>query len=350
MKVKQLLFLLPLIFSGCGDDNTQQKKSEYEKPLIVKLHTVSPASGEREFHFPAKVSAVQTIDIAFEIPGRLTQLDLVEGREIKKGHLMASIDSAPLERRVKENRARNEHAQSVIKRIDSLLQQKMASQQEHDEARTQAEISALALSNSIQNLSYSQLTAPFDALVSERLVENNSYVRTGDVIARLQDVSQIYFRTNVAERFFNANIHHPLIQLTATVGNSSYKVSYVEHSTQPDPITQTYEVVFAMAAVAGQQFTPGSSATITVKLIDNRLSQGVYAPLSALDGDKDKGFAVWRVQAANQQVEKVPVSTGIVSDGFISITEGLSSGDQIVAAGVSKLYEGRPVKAYQPEQ
>lgn len=350
MQLKRFLMLLPLVLSACSNDDKQSVPTLDERPLVVKLHTVSPASGERQFHFPAKISAVKTIDIAFEVSGRLTRLDLVQGRQLKKGHLLAAIDSSPFDRQVKENRARNEHAQSVIKRIDTLFKQKMASQQEHDQARTQAEIAALELSNSIQNLGYTQLTAPFDALVSERLVENNSYVRAGDVIARLQDVSQVYFTTSVAERFFRTRLRQNITNLSANFRGKNYKVSYVEHSTQSDPITQTYKVVLAMEPVAGQQFPPGSSATITVTFIDNRLSQGVYAPFSALVGDKNKGFTVWRVRPDSNTVEQVPVSTGIVTDDFVGITAGLNAGDKIVAAGMSKLYQGRLVKEYQPEQ
>ncbi|GGA82002.1 hemolysin secretion protein D [Neiella marina] len=318
----------------------------------MQLSAVQQTDSTQAYRFPATVTAVKTVELNFEVSGRLKYVDLKQGQRVQKGTLLAAIDAAPFERSVRENRARHKQARLELERIQSLYKKGLAAKRELDNAETQFEITKVDLENSIQDLSYTELRAPFDALVSERLVEADSYIVTGTAITRLQDVSKVHFEINVSERVLAANIDNKILSAKATVAGRSdneFELEYVEHTTAADPVTQTYKVVFASEPPADTHLTPGIRASANVVVGHANDSSELYVPLNALQVNPDNSYSVWRYNAKQKVVEQVAVEIGTTHGHMVVIKHGLALGDQVVSAGVSQMREGLAVKPYVAE-
>lgn len=338
------------VLSACGPANVD--KTEKEAVQAVKLAVVSNTPDVTERTFPAEVSAVKTIDVSFEVSGRLLEENLPTGTLVKQGDVLAKIDPTPFIQRLQEAEARLKQAQRDSSRTESTFERGLASQAELDNARTTLELAQIALDKAKQDFSYTTLLAPFDAQISERLVENNSYIRAGDTIARLQDVSRFYFNIHVPERLVSQHKDETPVSAAAHIISSPdkrYALEYVEHATQPDPITQTYKVVFAANDYVAD-LTPGSRAIVSVKLGYATFNDGLLVPFSAIQGDQQDGFSVWKFNSSTNQVSRTQVNVLHVQNQYALVTGELVSGDQVVAAGVSKMREGLTVKAYQAER
>ncbi|WP_348681784.1 efflux RND transporter periplasmic adaptor subunit [Alteromonas mediterranea] len=359
MRFTHLLFLSILSVSALTACSSEEpvKEQLQASPRYVKLATVSNIPDYDEFTFPAVVSAVKTVDLSFEVSGRLIQTDLVTGSDISKGKLLATIDRKPFERRVDESKTRLEQAKRELDRIEKMFAQKLVAQSSLDSAKTSYELAVIDLKNAEQDLSYTQLYAPFDAKVSQRLVENNSFVAAGTPIARLQDVSKIYFNINVPERLLTANIGRGIKQASATLATNRsqwYPVNYVEHSTQPDPVSQTYEVVFAMEPREELPLTPGARAVVKVSLQGSLYPEGLVVPVRSLVGNADAGFSVWVYNEASNSVTKQTVEVKHIEDE-LAIIKGKGQGDislglQVVAAGATQMRANMKVLPYQGEK
>ncbi|AFV84925.1 MULTISPECIES: efflux RND transporter periplasmic adaptor subunit [Alteromonas] len=359
MRFTHLLFLSILSVSAltaCSSEEPVKEQSQ-TSPRYVKLATVSNIPDYDEFTFPAVVSAVKTVDLSFEVSGRLIQTDLVTGSDISKGKLLATIDRKPFERRVDESKTRLEQAKRELDRIEKMFAQKLVAQSSLDSAKTSYELAVIDLKNAEQDLSYTQLYAPFDAKVSQRLVENNSFVAAGTPIARLQDVSKIYFNINVPERLLTANIGRGIKQASATLATNRsqwYPVNYVEHSTQPDPVSQTYEVVFAMEPREELPLTPGARAVVKVSLQGSLYPEGLVVPVRSLVGNADAGFSVWVYNEASNSVTKQTVEVKHIEDELAIIESNgqsnLTLGQKVVAAGATQMRANMKVLPYQGEK
>lgn len=344
-------FFSVLTLGACTSEDVQKQTTE--APRYVKLASVSPIPNFDEFTFPAVVSAVKTVDVSFEVSGRLTQTDLVTGSDIAKGTLLATIDRKPFERRLEQSKTRLEQAKRELDRIEKMFSQKLVAQSSLDSAMTSYELAVLDLKNAEQDLSYTQLYAPFDAKVSERLVENNSFVKSGTSIARLQDVSKIYFNINVPERLLTANLGRGIKEASATLATNStqwYPVEYVEHSTQPDPVSQTYEVVFAMAPRDELPLTPGARAVVKVSLQGTLYPDGFVVPVKALVGDEENGFAVWLYNKDTQLVAKQAINVRHIENDLAVIEGDVTLGQLVVAAGAAQMRDGLKVLPYKGEK
>ncbi|MEP4892338.1 MAG: efflux RND transporter periplasmic adaptor subunit [Aliiglaciecola sp.] len=346
-----LLSASVLLLSACGEES--QPQTQTEKARVVKLTPVISASIQNQSTFPAVVSAVKTIDLSFEVTGRLIQTDIVTGEKVKKGHLLASLDPKPFERRVKEQQTRLQQADRELSRIESMFNKNLVSQSNLDDAKTEYELAEIDLSNALQDLEYTKLRAPFDALVAKRLIDNNSFVTAGQSLAQLQDVSRIYFNINVPERVLSANQGRKIIKAQASIlGNPDkwYDLVYVEHSTQPDAVTQTYQAVFALEGQSELQVTPGARAVVNVTAETPNSNGNLLIPFRALVGSDAEGFFVWRYLADTQSVEKVQVKVLSIVDSAVVVDAQLSEQDFVISAGAAQVYAGMKVEPYHGER
>ncbi|WP_438823506.1 efflux RND transporter periplasmic adaptor subunit [Alteromonas sp. P256] len=354
MRISRTAFVTALAFLtlvACTSEKSET--SEPDSPRYVKLADVSNIPNFDEFTFPAVVSAVKTVDLSFEVSGRLIQTDLVTGNDIEKGKLLATIDRKPFERRMEESKTRLEQSKRELNRIEKMFAQNLVAQSALDSAKTSYELAMLDLKNAEEDLSYTQLYAPFDAKLSQRLVENNSFVAAGTPIARLQDVSKIYFNINVPERLLTANLGRGIKQASATLATNRsqwYPVSYVEHSTQPDPVSQTYEVVFAMEPRDELPLTPGARAIVKVSLQGSMYPEGLVVPVKSLVGDEDSGFAVWVFDKATSRVNKQSVNVKHIQNELAIIEGDISLGQRVVSAGATKMTADMKVLPYKGEK
>ena len=154
MRFSHILFLSVLsvsTLSACSSEEPAEQQANVA-PRYVKLATVSNIPDFDEFTFPAVVSAVKTVDLSFEVSGRLIQTDLVTGSDINKGKLLATIDRKPFERRVDESTTRLDQAKRELDRIEKMFAQKLVAQSSLDTAKTSYELAVIDLKNAEQDL------------------------------------------------------------------------------------------------------------------------------------------------------------------------------------------------------
>ena len=347
MKLFILASLLILI-QGCSD---QDAVIEEKLPLVVQTYKVTKHQNTDIYKFPAVVSAVKNLELKFEVAGRLITTNLVKGKRVQKGQVLAQIDPAPYRRKVQDRIVRHNLATKEQKRLQALFKKGLISQSIVDNANSLFETTLLDLNNAKQDLSYCKIIAPFDAYVSDRYIDNNSYVQVGVSVATLQDRSTIYFSFDVPERVMTSNVGNTNFKASAVItGLDDYKydLHYVEHKAKPDPITQTYNVTFAINDVKEYELTPGSRAIVTVinQLDDEEI---FIVPLSALVGDDKIGFNVWLLDGNTNTVNKKHVNVLGLKGNFAIIKSGLNEGDKVISAGINQLRVGLPVSEYKVE-
>lgn len=345
---RTLIIFLTLFLQACSEPVDETK---IKAPLVVQLAEVKLVDVINEYEFPATVSAVKSVDIKFEVTGRLTFADLVEGSEVSKGQVLARIDPAPFERQVAEAKIRFEDAIRGLKRVKEVFAKNVASQSALDNSKSQYALTELALANAQQDLSYCTIKAPFDGVVGARYIENNSYITAGTTIANLQDRSKLYFTFDVPERIMTANAGNRDIQATAQIIGQEeviFDIHYVEHETTPNSITQTYGVTFAIEGEPTKLFYPGARATVKVHSNTNHHS-AIFVPVNALIGDKVEGFTVWRFDKKSSQVHPVKVKIESLRDDYAVVISGIKAGDKVVSAAVNQMSEGLVVKEYKAD-
>ena len=123
-----------------------------------------------------------------------------------------------------------------------------------------------------------------------------------------------------------------------------YPLAYREHATEVDPLTQTYQVSFAMPRLPDVNLLPGMTVNVVTEKVAT--DSTVLIPVSALDTATPEQFYVWRYQPETQTVQRIAVQVGTVREQQIEVLSGLNRGEQVVSAGIYQLQPGQQVQPF----
>ncbi|MEO0905274.1 MAG: efflux RND transporter periplasmic adaptor subunit, partial [Pseudomonadota bacterium] len=254
----------------------------------------------------------------------------------------------PFELALAQATAQFDQAQRTLERVEKLSGNSV-SQATVDDARTNFDLTKVQVNQAQRSLDQTVRSAPFDALVSSRLVANQSTVGAGTPVVRLHNMSEIRIEISVPEVLFQRAGRDPDVTLMARFPASDrrYPVEVREYDAETAAVGQTYTITLGMAPPDDLIILPGSSVVVEVSF--NNAAQQISIPRSALIFAADGAAQVMVFEPAGEMTGTVQ-ATGIEiapnNAGDVIVVSGLLAGQEYVAAGASKLQDGQTVTRF----
>jgi RND family efflux transporter MFP subunit len=318
----------------------------------ARIEAARPAEAAAVREFVGRVEARLTVDLAFQVGGRLADFPVSEGQIIEEGARVAALQTQDFERAVRTAEVQLQQARQNLDRVRTLHDRGIAADAALDEAQTAYDLRLVALDNARQNLEYATIDAPFQGLVSRRLVDNFTTVAAGQPVARLQDVSELRVAIQVPESVLAMVDETDPREMTARfpfLPDQTFPLEFRELVAEPDRASQTYTALFALPNDIPANILPGMTASVRIIIEpDAEMARGgAIIPVSALSPTPEGGFVVWVFDPRAGAVSARRVALGPVTGETVRVDEGLRAGEQIVTAGVNALYEGMMVRPLQ---
>lgn len=343
-----MAFLLPIL-SGCSKEAPKEK---VETPRLIKAVTIEANDKFSTRNYPAKVDADEKVDLSFLVPGRLVALPVEEGKEVKKGELMAKLDPTDYEIEVAHNAAKYELAKVTYARYKELLPSGAISKAQYDEKKAAYKLAKANLDKVKKDLKDTEIFAPFAGVIGKRYVENHQFVQAKEKIAILQDIRQIELIVFIPEqdisnadeikRFENAvgKTQAGMAEFR-TLPGEKFPLYVKAVSTKADPVSQNYEIKFLMKRPEEKLILPGMSANVKVQFSDRNTK--IQIPFSSVLVANDGKHYVWKINKKTMRVKRVPVTLGKTLGSDVDIIKGLKMGDTIATAGAAYLTQDMKV-------
>ncbi len=322
-------------------------------PRTVKLVTVSSTPSVSSRRFIGRLEAVSTVDMAFQVGGRIARMPVREGQLLREGELIAQLDRRDYELALEEAEIALEQAQTDFQRNQPLIEQGAIAEARFDRANTELQARRVAVESARRDLAQTRLEAPFEALVTRRLVEPHTVVQAGTQVVRVQDVSELRVRIAVPEDLIGMLESPDELEATLTLSawpGREFELGYREHATEADPVAQTYTVRLGMSRPEELPVLPGMTGTVTVRMPSAQQKTTIEVPMTALDTAEDGSFRVWVYDGESGQVSPRAVETGEPGGDRVAIRDGLAGGERIVAAGAHRLHAGMRVTPFESRQ
>lgn len=342
IRARFFLFLSVIMLIGC---QPKDEVTEAALPPMVRIVEVDAQPIVAERYFPARLEASQAANLSFQVAGKLVHFPVIKGDQIAKGELIARLDQTDYQLNVAAARVAFDQTERDLNRLQQLRNQNHVSQAQLDEAKTARDRAEVELDRARQHLIYTEIFAPFDAVIADRTVENFSQVAAGTPIVRIHDLSRIEVEIAVPEILLPQVQDPYAFTVTATlpsVPERVFELIFKEFATEPDPRSRTYRVTFDMENPEDLRLLPGMSATVRIALLDDEFALPVL-PLHAVVGEGVEA-QVFVYHPETQMVERRLVTTGRLTGQGVEILSGLEAGEQIVAAGVGFLSDGMQVR------
>lgn len=329
-------------------------KSPEVRPVRTVIVDPTPIDDDRQA--VGEVRARYESDLGFRVSGKVVARLVDVGVSVKKGDVLARLDEQEYRNKLKSAEADIVAAEAVLveaqgseNRLRQLLSSGTTTRANYDTAlknlrSAEAKLDSAKASRDLakDQLSYTELIADFDGIITAVAAEPGQVVNVGQMIVRLARPTDKDAVFAIAESAFKGRPtdERPEI-IVSLLGNPNISADGVVREISPvaDAATRTYQVKVTLKNPP-EAMRFGSSVIGRLKATTAPV---VVLPASALF-DKAGQPAVWVVDAKSGQVALKPVTVTRYETDRVIVRDGLVKGDVVVTAGVNRLREGQKVR------
>lgn len=353
-----LAFALLGALVSCSGGGEEQKK-----PVLrpVRAEPVFATGGARERTFSGAAQAGVEARISFKIGGTVEQVFVKVGDPVNIGDPIAALDETDKRLQLEDAqasltqaRAQERNASAEYDRVRGLYENRNASKQDLDAARTTFE-SASASVESIEKrlelaqrqLGYCRLNAPIAGSIASVEVEVNENVQAGQTICLLTAVSDIEVEVAIPEVLITGLHEGDAVTVEFDALPGREMAGHVsEVGVAATGAATTFPVTVRLDRTDDDVLS-GMAAEVTFTFSNGGGKDRLIVDTFSVGEDREGRF-VWVVKPGEEEgvgvVERRAVTIGDLADGGIEITSGLTDGEYVVTAGVTKLSDGQRVR------
>lgn len=304
------------------------------------------------------VTSPRVASLSTEVAGLVQAILVDSGDHVRAGDTVVEIDRALARLRLDAARAATEQAREELadarRRLDDaerLVESRGIPQTEIFSRRSEvrADGATLRLREAEQALEQQRLArhtlkAPFDGVISRKLVEAGEWIAPGDEVVELVADAGLRVELRIPQAFF------PRIDETARVDlrfdalpDRPVAMRLGEVVPVSDPTARTF-ILRAYPEADNLPLTPGMSASGTLRLATSR--RGLTLTRDALLRHPDGRTTVWVIDedgGDGTSVVERRVETGLAFDGRVVIEEGVTADMRVVVEGNESLRQGQAV-------
>ena len=334
-----LLAASTLLLAGCHakDDKASAKGGDKKNagPALVDVLVARPTTSGDSVVANGAVVASDYVELHPEVSGRLTGLNVAEGKRVSKGTIIARINDADLQAQLSKTSALLKVSRLSQQRLQKLLEVQGVNQADYDLAVSQVQSNEADAEYTRALLAKTIIRAPFSGVLGLRQVSPGAYVTPATIITTVRADEKLKVDFTLPEA--NAPLVQPGSRVTVRLGDRRYPATVQALESQVNQTTRNLTVRALLPA--GVLATPGTFARISVSTGAAR--QSVRLPTSAIvPGDQ----ADQVVLVKNGKAKMQNVQTGDRQNDSIAIVSGLTPGDSVVVSGVLFTQPDKPVK------
>lgn len=352
------LALTAALLSGCGRQAAAQTGPAPAPQVTVAEVIARPVTDFDELtgHF----EAVDRVELRPRVSGYIDSINFTQGREVRKGEVLAVIDPRPYQAALKQAQAQLAQARSQLQLSQSerarairLLAAHAISREEYDtrmagtqEAGANVDAAAAAVDAASLNLQFTRVTAPISGVVGRADVTAGNLVTSGQtLLTTLVSIDPIYVSFDGDEQAYlqylrlgrspHATDRQPVYVGLADESDYPHRGVMVFVDNEIDAATGTVRAR-GLLANPDRAFMPGMFAR--VKLPGSVAHPAVLINDSAIGTDQGTEYVL--VVGSDQRAEYRAVKLGPLVDGLRVVRAGLSPGETIVVDGLQRVQPG----------
>ena len=330
--------LMPVLMLIAGSFASHAAAAPAKKPKHVIVAPVVLKEISDRVEALGTARANESVNISSNVSEKIKEIHFEDGQAVKAGEILVVLNQAEEQANLKQAQAVRGERKLALDRLQQLDERKLAAPDEIDRTRlelAQADASITAIKARISDR---VIRAPFDGVVGLRDISVGALVESGDLIAALDDTSQIKLDFSVPAMLLAELKPGLKIKAHATaLGNKEYRGEVKSIDSRVDPVTRSVQVRAILQNPDGS-ILPG--ILMQVDLLRNT-RQAIVIPEAALLPLANRQYVMVRVNRDDKDtVEKRAVEIGIRMPGYVEILSGLSVDEQVVTHGNSRVGPG----------
>jgi membrane fusion protein, multidrug efflux system len=336
-----------------------------------ELVSVISKAVSRSVDLPAEVQPFLSVSLHARVPGYVEQVAVDRGSIVKQGELLVQLSAPEMASRIAEMEAKIQaiasdqvQAEAQLAATRSTyegmkkaaetpgaiagnelvqLQQQMEAGQALIQSRRQSSQAAGAELRALQEMqSYLRIAAPFDGVVTDRLVHPGALVGPGadSPLLMLQQISKLRVVVAVPEEDCGTVSQGARVTFRVPAfPERTYSGTIARSAHALDPKTRTMAVELDVTNADGS-LSPGMYPTVRWPV--RRSRPALLVPVSSVVTTTERTFVI---RDRDGHAEWIDVKRGPADGELIEVMGALRAGDKIVARASDEIREGSPLPA-----
>ncbi|MFH1566200.1 MAG: efflux RND transporter periplasmic adaptor subunit [bacterium] len=324
--------------------------SNKNRPVEVTITKAEVRDLVKTISLSGEIKSEAQINLSFPISGIIRSIQIKVDDTVKKGDILANLDTASLYNSYLSQQALYEKSKSSLKTFVETYQDDpdLAYANSDDiywskyNELVKTQESAKALMNaSLNGLSNAYIKSPIDGVITKLNLESGEFATAGAIAMQVSNLQTLYFSVNAAQEDIG--------QLKLD------QVVKVELDTYPDKLLKG--IIYNIANIPSTDATGTSVYEIKIRLegdlpeiklgmegsgaivLENKISRLSIDSSAITETNDEQSVFVEK----NGVAKKIVIKTDFEGDTYIEITEGLNEGDKIILSPLSKIKNGKKV-------
>lgn len=320
-------------------------KTDPSKILKVGVTELQPGSFNHYIEVQGRLDGEENVDVQPEGAGGIVQAVLVNvGQHVTKGQVMARLNDAALRDQLKALESSYQLAKENFERQQRLWDQKIGSEMQYLQAKTNKESLEAQLSSLKEQVSMQSIKSPINGTVEEVNVKIGQIASPQLPVPafRVVNFSSLKVKAEVAEAYSqkinvgdNVLVYFPDLnrEINAKVTAVSRYINQANRTFQIEVRLNPDKDGFKANMIA------------VLKINDYKADKAIAIPINYIQTDLNGSFVYVVEKKGDKAIaKKATVEQGLSYNGLVEIPKGLKPGDKIVTSGYLDIEEGKEVR------
>lgn len=325
-------------------DDAIGEKDDNHKLTLITVISAKDTVFNHYLELQANVQTKENIVLNAEMGGILQQVYVTEGQSVTKGQTLGKIDDGGLSSQLAQMETQALLAKTTFERQQNLWNQKIGSEIQYLQAKTNYNAQLKAVAQMKSQLSKTVIRAPFTGTIDNVITEKGSVVGPGSPIMRIVSLNNMYLEAEVPEKNISSVKKGSEVIVNFPVLGESLNTKVSQVSNYINPENRSFNIQVAVPNKNGK-IKPNLTSKIQIKDYSNL--NAITVPISIIsenaEGEQYLYIADNLDKNGNAVAKKVIIKTGQSQNGLVEITEGIKDGDQIINEGARSVKDGQKV-------
>jgi len=321
----------------------ESSTAEAKNTIPVVLETLVPITFNHFFEAGGTVTAANEAFISPEMSGQIREVIVKEGDFVKKGQVLARLNTDVTERSIDELKTALSLARDVYERQQRLWNQKIGSELQFLEAKNNVQSLENRLSTLDAQLRMSVLTAPIEGVVEKVHQKKGELATPGMPMIHVVNLRNLLVRADVSERYAGSVRRGDKVMMTIpSFPDFLREVTISRTGNVVNRNNRTFEIEIEIDNTGGQ-IKPNMVAVLNIN--DYTAAGSIVVPSRIIKEDlKGKYLYVAEQQGSQLLARKRYVSPDRTYLGNTRIAEGLVENESIIIEGFNRVSDGSIIR------
>lgn len=294
---------------------------------VVTLELVPSAIRDR-INLPGTTEPWVKLKVLAEVHGKVIKEVIEEGDSVKKGDIIAILDSRDYKNAYNSAKASYKTASASLNRLRKLHKERLSPRSQLDDAVALAQNYKSSMDTAALNLERCTIRSPISGVVNHLFIEKGKYLNISDEVVEILQIDRVKIKVGIPESDVDAvrKLEDFDVRIDA-LNKRIFQAKKLFLSRTADSTARLYNLDLVLDNPAGEILP---DMFVRVEIVKKEVQESISVPLYSVISKNNENIVY--VVSDGKAYSRV-VELGLQEDWRIEITKGLKAGEQLIVVG-----------------